>query len=868
MKVSNVLLAAAILPNFLAAASAQGSAESSAASKSVTIYVSASSGNDHWSGHLPQPNSSGTDGPLATPDQARLTVESIDKTGLNKITVQLRAGVYPLSAPVFFNAADSGSPHMQIVYENYPGEQPAISGGVRVRNWVNIGGNTWTTQLPPSTVPFENLYYNGQRRLRPRVGGYLGQYFRTFHTVYAASQETNCPHEDKDPTDPHFGQYECFDRFKYDPAAADNNNPYADPWTNLVPAPGNLCGLPAGDQALWGDIEVLVFEQFSTSKLPVSCVDTTTHIVYLTGKTASPPAPHASETGFIEGDRYIVENVKNALTQPGQWFLDRTADPSTPMTLTYLAQPNEDPNQDEVIVPQVPQLLVASDLSYLTLRGLIFEHDNYTVPFPQGHVSTELEPDIGAAVSFQNSHDITFDSAIVREIAGSGLDFISCVTDPSGGTDPSTTPVSECVSTSPAPTVTKNVISNSAFYDIGALGVRIGEPYLSTDNDNDVPQSTLVVNNVVAGYGRTVPAAFGIGQGFGHDNVYTHNDVYDGYHCAISISTNAGDTSKPNGVGDAYNTISFNHVYNLLQGIMNDGGSIRIEGGNAAYTAPGNKIFNNRIHDVTDASIMDSNGYGGHGIYLDNETGLVDIENNLVYRVSDATVYTPHGPTPKAPDFPKQPNVVKNNILAYGRLGMIEEANPYTYPVPTAPNEVAQAFVVTNNLFYFDRNLASTSPFQGGVAPAPFNANAGCAYTPFAYSLYQAWNSNLYWRTDGAFASYPDAFNVQTTEDTTGSNAPCAGSRIGNQSYFTFYTFAQWQSSVGEDRKSVIRDPRFANPNYPADDYSLRTGEFHVVGFVPFDPNAAGRYPSSIQIEPPAIPATFATMSFNPATDF
>ena len=42
-------------------------------------------------------------------------------------------------------------------------------------------------------------------------------------------------------------------------------------------------------------------------------------------------------------------------------------------------------------------------------------------------------------------------------------------------------------------------------------------------------------NNVVEGYGRLIPAAFGISQGYGHDNTYTHNDVYDGYHGGISI---------------------------------------------------------------------------------------------------------------------------------------------------------------------------------------------------------------------------------------------------------------------------------------------------------------------------------------------
>ena len=33
-----------------------------------------------------------------------------------------------------------------------------------------------------------------------------------------------------------------------------------------------------------------------------------------------------------------------------------------------------------------------------------------------------------------------------------------------------------------------NVIENSAFYDIGVLGIRIGDPYSTTDTDANVPQ--------------------------------------------------------------------------------------------------------------------------------------------------------------------------------------------------------------------------------------------------------------------------------------------------------------------------------------------------------------------------------------------
>jgi len=39
-----------------------------------------------------------------------------------------------------------------------------------------------------------------------------------------------------------------------------------------------------------------------------------------------------------------------------------------------------------------------------------------------------------------------------------------------------------------------------------------------------------------------------------------------------------------------------------------------------------------------------------------------------------------------------------------------------------------------------------------------------------------------------------------------------------------------------------------------------------IVAFVVFDPSQAGR--SNPQIHPPAVPATFPTKTFDPATDF
>ena len=792
---------------------------------SVTYYV-APNGNDTWSGTLAAPNGAGTDGPFATFNHARAAVQSLNKKGLTQVTVLFRAGTYYLPQTIQFTAADSGTSSLSIVYQNFPGETPVISGGMRVTNWTNVTGNTWKVTLPTSTQYFENLFYNGVRRLRPRPGGAVGAFYRVANTVYlsnpgppAAAPNANCAVYISG------SGWECFDRFQYNPS-----DPISGSWKNLAPAAGNPCGQAAGNQAIVGDIEVLDFEQNITSKLRIGCIDTTNHIAYMTGPTSF-TQNNPGRSGFIAGNRYLVDNVEDYLTLPGQWFLDRS---TTSWTLTYLANPGENPNTDLVIVPQISQVLVASQLEYVTFRGLTFEHDNYTIP-AAGHPSTELEPDITAAVSFQNSQYITFDSGTVTQVSGTGIEFISCVAPASPA---------YCASIASGGATGYNTIENSAIFDIGVLGIRIGDPYVPANTDANVPQSFLVQNNVVEGYGRTIPASFGIGQGEGHDNVYTHNDVYDGYHCAISISEEATNTTKLDSIGNANNIISFNHVYNLLQGIMNDAGSIRILAGNGAHTPPGNKILNNKVHDTTDASIQDSNGYGGDGIYLDNQTGLVQVENNLVYRVSASAVEMVQGPS-----LPNQANTIQNNILAYARIAMVRISTPYPNGVPTA---ITQNAVVENNLFYFDRAFTSNPSFM---------VQGGCLYAGgVAYTQFQEWSSNMYWRTDGAFAADLKAFAVQPSP-ATGNNAPCAT----NSNKFTFYTFAQWQTQEAEDAQSLVQNPGFNNPTYPADDYSLSKGS-PGVGFVVFDPTQAGR--SNPVINPPAVPATFLTMTYNPATGY
>ena len=165
------------------------------------------------------------------------------------------------------------------------------------------------------------------------------------------------------------------------------------------------------------------------------------------------------------------------------------------------------------------------------------------------------------------------------------------------------------------------------------------------------------------------------------------------------------------------------------------------------------------------------------------------------------------------------------------------------------PSAAIQVFTASNNLLYFDRTAASSPSFY---------VQGGCTYpATFPYTAMQQWSSNLYWRTDGAFAKDAQAFHVQPAP---GPNSLC----VTNSAKWTFYSFGAWQQNFSEDASSVAQNPGFNNPIYPADDFSLKSSP--GVGFIVFDVTQPGR--TNPLIHPPAIAATFPTKNFNPATDF
>jgi hypothetical protein len=496
------------------------------------------------------------------------------------------------------------------------------------------------------------------------------------------------------------------------------------------------------------------------------------------------------------GHRYVVENIKDELTLAGQWFLDRS---KTPWTLTYLANSGENPPTDTVIVPQSTQVLVATGLQWVTFQGITFEHDNWTTP-STGYASVSQEPTVPAAVGCYNCQNVTMNGVVVTQTSGGAMEFYTSST---------------------TATTAHNTIENSALYDVGVFGLRNGLLAQYTDTDSNVAQFATVENNVISGYGRNIPSGIAVEQGDGHDNTYTHNEIYDGYHSGIEVCNLGCPPGSQNSHGAFNNVISFNHIYNIGQGITDDMGAIYY---NTDPNATGNQVLNNKIHDVSDASTLDADGYAGQGIYLDENTSSALVENNLVYRTSAVGQAQTCGPQTTG-----VPNTIKNNIFAYGRLGTKQEGcDP--------PASGVLQFTFTNNLVYFDMGYVQTG-------------YAYCMGGPC--TEVQKYSDNMYCYAKGVACALPT-----NPFYTTGS---------GGRSQSTYYAnLSAWQSGTGEDSGSEVKNPGFANPVYPNDDYTL--SESPGVGFVVFDPNEAGR--NNPVIPDPTVAPTFVTAPYNPATDF
>ena len=253
-----------------------------ATATAVDFYV-ATNGSDAWSGKLADPKQ--IDGPFATLTRARDAVRELKaQAGDSDIVVQIRGGKYRLKETVVFGPADTGG-SSTITYEAFPDEKPVFHSDVEIELWNRLEdelpflpeaakGKVWVAELPEvngARWRFHTLYDSTGRLPRARSKGFIP----------VASKRSSK------------------DRFKFPTGTMRN-------WPNL------------------NDVEIVVrpHHAWIANILPLASVNEETQMA-----TTSLPATYGiDELHFLPGtDSVWVENVIDALDEPGEWVLDTMA---------------------------------------------------------------------------------------------------------------------------------------------------------------------------------------------------------------------------------------------------------------------------------------------------------------------------------------------------------------------------------------------------------------------------------------------------------------------------------------------------------------------------------------------------------------
>ncbi|MBI5690421.1 MAG: right-handed parallel beta-helix repeat-containing protein [Verrucomicrobia bacterium] len=301
-----------------------------APASAADLYV-APTGNDAWSGTLPEPAAGGRDGPFASLERARDEIRHRRAAGAasERYIVHLRAGRYSLGRTVQFDARDSGTPTAPVEWRAYRGERPLIVGGRSIRGFTMHEGKILRADVAAQ--------------------GFRGVTFRML--LCDGRQQPLARYPNFDPQNPYGGGWAYVDG---KPVPMYSEVPGEDKRTFRY--------APADDRA-WArpeEAEVMIFPRYNwwNNLERIASLDRSTRTIKLAADCSYPIRP---------GDRYYVRNVREELDAPGEWYLDRAAG-------LLFFWPPDGADLATVLAPTLRNLVeLGAGTAHLTFRGLTFE---------------------------------------------------------------------------------------------------------------------------------------------------------------------------------------------------------------------------------------------------------------------------------------------------------------------------------------------------------------------------------------------------------------------------------------------------------------------------------------------------------------